>query len=175
MPLLFNMLSRLVIAFLQRSKLLLISWLQSPFAVILELKRIKSVTISIVSTSIFHEVMGPDAMILAFWMLSFKPPFSLSSFTLFTFCHKGGIICLSEVWYFSWQSWFQLVTHPAWHFAWCTMHIGQISKVTICSLDVLLSQFGTSLFFHVRFYLLLLDLHTSFSGGRSGGLVFPFL
>ena len=66
MPLLFNMLSRLVIAFLQRSKLLLISWLQSPFAVILELKRIKSVTISIVSTSIFHEVMGPDAMILAF-------------------------------------------------------------------------------------------------------------
>ena len=79
--LLFNMLSRLVIAFLQRSKRLLISWLQSPSAVILEPKKIKSLTVSIVSTSICHEVMGPDAMILVFWILSFKPAFSLSSFT----------------------------------------------------------------------------------------------
>ena len=61
--LLFNMLSRLVIAFLPRSKCLLISQLQSPSAVILELKKIKSVTVSIVSSSICHEVMGPDAMI----------------------------------------------------------------------------------------------------------------
>ena len=66
MSLLFNMLSRLVIAFLSRSKHLLISWLQSPSAVILEFKKIKSVTGSIVSSSICHEVVGPDAMILIF-------------------------------------------------------------------------------------------------------------
>ena len=78
MSLFFNMLSRLVITFLPRSKHLLISWLQSPSAVILEPWKIKSAT---VSPSICHEVMGPDAMILVFWMLSFKPTFSLSSFT----------------------------------------------------------------------------------------------
>ena len=72
MPLLFNMLSRLVITFLPRSKRLLISWPQSPSAVILEPKKIKSATVSIVSPSICHEVMGPDAMILVFWMMSFK-------------------------------------------------------------------------------------------------------
>ena len=64
--LLFNMLSRLVITFLPRSKHLLISWLQSPSAVILEPKTIKSLTVSIVSPYIYHEVMGPDAMILGF-------------------------------------------------------------------------------------------------------------
>ena len=64
--LLFNMLYRLVIAFLPRSKCLLISWLQSPSAVILEHKKRKSVTVSFVSPSICHEVMGPDAMILVF-------------------------------------------------------------------------------------------------------------
>ena len=64
--LLFNMLSRLFIAFLPRNKHLLISWLQSLSAVILEPKKIKSVTVSIVSSSICHEVMGPDAMILVF-------------------------------------------------------------------------------------------------------------
>ena len=79
--LLFNMLSRLVIAFLPRSKHLLISWLQSPSAVILEPEKIKSVTVSTVSPSICHEVMWPDAMIFIFWMLSFKPTFSFSSFT----------------------------------------------------------------------------------------------
>ena len=70
--LLFNTLSRLVITFLPRSKRLLISWLQSPSAVILEPKKIASVTVSTVSPSIWHEVMGPDAMIWPFWMLSFK-------------------------------------------------------------------------------------------------------
>ena len=79
MSLLLNKLSRLVITFLPRSKHLLISWLYSPSAVILEPKKIKSVTVSIVSPSICHEVMGLDAMILVFWMLSFKPAFSLSS------------------------------------------------------------------------------------------------
>ena len=81
MSFLFNMLSRLVIAFLPRSKCPLISWLQSPSAVILEPKKRKTVTVSIFSPSICHEVMGPDAMILVFWMLSFKPTLSLSSFT----------------------------------------------------------------------------------------------
>ena len=66
MSLLFNMLSRLVITFLPRSKCLLISWLQSPSAVILEPKRIKSATVSTVSPSICCEVMGPDAMIVFF-------------------------------------------------------------------------------------------------------------
>ena len=66
MSLLFNMLSRLVITFLPRSNYLLISWLQSPSAVILEPPKIKSDTISTVSPSISHEVMGPDAMIFVF-------------------------------------------------------------------------------------------------------------
>ena len=74
--LLFNMLSRLLIVFLPRSKCLLISWLQSPNAVILEHQKIKSATIS---PYISHEVMGLDAMILVLWMLSFKPTFSLCS------------------------------------------------------------------------------------------------
>ena len=79
MPLLFNKLARLVIAFLPRSKCLLISWLQSPSAVILEFQKIKSATVSAVSPSICHEMMGPDAMFLVFRMvLSF---FSLYSFT----------------------------------------------------------------------------------------------
>ena len=75
MSLPFSMLARLVTAFLPRSKRHLVSWLQSPSAVILE-----PITVSIVSPSICHEVMGPDAMIFVFWMFSFKPTFSLSSF-----------------------------------------------------------------------------------------------
>ena len=66
MSLVFNMLSRLVVAFFPRSKRLLISWLQSPSALILEPSKIKSVTVSIASPSIWHEGMGPDAMILVF-------------------------------------------------------------------------------------------------------------
>ena len=89
--LLFNMLSRLVITFLPRSKRLLTSWLQSPSAVILEPRKIKSATVSSVSKSICHEVMELDALILVFCLLSFKPTFTLSSFTfirrLFSFLH----------------------------------------------------------------------------------------
>ena len=66
MSLLFNTLSRFVIVFLPRSKRLLVSWLQSPSAVILQPKKMKSITVSIVSPSICHEVMGPNAMILVF-------------------------------------------------------------------------------------------------------------
>ena len=83
--LLFNILSMLVITFLPRSKCLLISWLQSPSAVILEPKKIKPVTVSIVSPSICHRVMELDAMILVFWMLSFK----------FLHWHYSCIQCLS--------------------------------------------------------------------------------
>ena len=82
MSLLFNMLSRFVKAFLLRSKDLLISWLQSLSAVILEPKKRKSAAVSIFSPSICYEVMGPEALILVFQILSFKPAFSLSSFTL---------------------------------------------------------------------------------------------
>ena len=71
MSLLFNMLSRLVIAFIPRSNHPLISWLQSPSAVILEPKKIKSVTVSIVLPSVCHEVMGPDIMILVFLNVEF--------------------------------------------------------------------------------------------------------
>ena len=73
MSLLFNTLCRFVIAFLPKSKHLLISWLQSPSAEILEPKKMKSFAVSIVSSPICHEMMGLDAMILVFWMLSFKP------------------------------------------------------------------------------------------------------
>ena len=66
MSLLFNILSRLIIAFLPRSKCLLISWLQPPAAVILESPKIKSLNVSIVSPSVSHEVMGPDAMTILF-------------------------------------------------------------------------------------------------------------
>ena len=79
MSLLFNMVSGLIITFLPSSKHHLISWLQSTSAVTLEPKKIKYVIVSIVSPSICHEVMGLDAMILAFWMLSVKPTFSFSS------------------------------------------------------------------------------------------------
>ena len=79
---LFNTLYRFVRAFLPRSNCLLILWLQSLSTVILEPKKIQSVTVSTFSPSICYEVMGPDAMIFVFWMLSFKPAFSLSSFTL---------------------------------------------------------------------------------------------
>ena len=131
MSLLFNMLSRLVITFLPRSKHLLISWLQSPSAVILEPPKIKSDTVSTVSPSISYEVKRPDAMIFIFWMLSFKPTFSLSSFTfnkrLFSYSSLSAIrVVLSaylQLLIFSLKSWFQLVLHPPWHFTWCALHI----------------------------------------------------
>ena len=100
MSLVFNVLSGLVITFLPRSKHLLISWLQSPSAVILEPPKIKSATVSTVFPSICHEVMGLDAMILVFWMLSFKPTFSLSSFTfvkrLFSYSSVSAVRVVSS-------------------------------------------------------------------------------
>ena len=105
MSLHFNVLSRLIIAFLPRSKCLFNFMAAVTICSDFGAPKIKSATVSIVSPSICHEVVGPEAMILVFQMLSFKPTFSLSSFNfhqeslqfLFTFCHKGGVICLSEV------------------------------------------------------------------------------
>ena len=82
MSLLFSMLSRLLTAFLPRSKRLLISQLQSLSAVILDPKKKMSVTVFIISSSICHEVMGPEAIIFVFRMLSFKLAFSLVTFIL---------------------------------------------------------------------------------------------
>ena len=89
MSLLFNMLCRFVIAFLPRSKHLLISWLQLQPAVILKPKKIKSLTVCIVSPSICPEIMGPDAMILVFWMLS-KMKETLVSFFHFISFHPSA-------------------------------------------------------------------------------------
>ena len=104
--LLFNTLSRFLIAFLLRNKHLLASWLQSPATVILKLKKIKSVNISFVFPSICHEVMQLYTMILVFecWVLSqfFHYPLSPSSRdsnSSLIFCHKGGVMCISEVAY----------------------------------------------------------------------------
>ena len=82
MSLLFNVLSRLVITFLPSNKHLLISWLQSPSAIILGPQKIKSATVSTVSSSISHEVMGPDAMILVFWMLNPVVMYGCESWTV---------------------------------------------------------------------------------------------
>ena len=134
MSLLFNMLSRLVITFLSRSKHLLISWRQSPSAVILEPPKIKSDTVSTVSPSISHEVMGPDAMILVFSMLSFKPTFSLSSFTFIKRLFSSSL--LSAIRLVS-PAYLRLliflpeilipacagINPPAQRFSWCTLHI----------------------------------------------------
>ena len=120
---LFDKLSRFVIASKER--------LQSLSAVIWELKKIKSVSVSTFSPSFSYEVMRPYAMIFVFWMLNFKPafhsPLSPSSrgcldplhFLSLEWYHPH-IRCY---WYFSWQSWLQLVSHTAQHFAWCSLHI----------------------------------------------------
>ena len=129
---LFNILSRLVMAFLPRSKYILISWLQSPSAVIFEPKKIKV-------SHFFHcfPIYLPwsdgtrchDLSVLNVEFLSqlFHSPLSFSSrgslvllrFLPWGWCH----LHIWGYWYFSWQSWFQLVIHPARHFTWCTLHI----------------------------------------------------
>ena len=78
-------------------KHLLISWLQSPSAVILERPKIKSDTVSTVSPSISYEVMGSDAMIFIFWMLSFKPTFSLSSFTFIKRLFSSSLLSCAKI------------------------------------------------------------------------------
>ena len=131
MSLLFNMLSRLVIAFLPRGKHLLISWPQPPSAVILEPKKIKSLTVSIVSPSPCYEMMELDAMILVSWMVSFKPTISLSSFTfikrLFSSPSLSAIRVVSSAYLRSLIFLLAILipacAHPAQHFTRCTLHI----------------------------------------------------
>ena len=122
--LLFNMLSRLVIAFLPRSKHLLIALLQSPSAVILDPKKIVCHCFCSFP-SIYHEVMGQDAIIFVSWILSFKPAFSLSSCTFIKRLFSSSLdLSIWGYWYFSLQSWFQFVLHSAQHFTWCIPHTG---------------------------------------------------
>ena len=172
--LLFNILSRFVIAFLPGPKHLLISWLRSPSAVILEPKKIKSLTVSIVSPYICHGVMGPDAMILIFWKLSFKPTSSLSSFTLIKRLFSSS--SLSAIWLVSSACLRLLIFLPAILILPCASSsptfrmMYSVYKLNKQGDNIqpwrTPSQLGTSLFFHVQFSLLLLDLHTDFSGGR---------
>ena len=131
----------------------------------LELKKIKCVTASSFSPSICYEVLGLDAMILVCLMLSFRPGFSLSSFTSL----RAPLVPLHFLpleWYhlhiwgcchISWQIWLQLELHTAWHFTWCTLRVSEInSRMTIYILVILLFQLWTSLLFHVWFSLLLM-------------------
>ena len=124
----FNTMSRFVIAFLPRSKRLLISWLQSPSTVILEPKRIKSVTASTFALLFTRWDRMPWSQFSDCWVLSqfFHSPLSPSS--------TGSLVPLCFLplewdhlhiwgWYFFQQSWFQLVIHPAQHFTWRTLHI----------------------------------------------------
>ena len=132
MSLLLYILFRLVIAFLPRSKHLLISWLESLSTVILEPKKMKSVTVSIFFSHLFAMKWWdwmPWSQFFKCWVSSqsFYSPLSLSS--------RGSLVPLCFLpsewyhphvwggWYFSGKSWFQLVIHPAKHFTWCTLHI----------------------------------------------------
>ena len=136
MSLLFNTLSSFVIAILPRSERLLISRLQSLSSLILKPKEMKSYTASTFSPFICHEVIGPDAMILVFWMLSFKPAFSLLSFvfikSLFSSSSFHIIKVVSSI--YLWLLIFlPAILIPAYassgrHFAWCTLHIRKLNK-----------------------------------------------
>ena len=168
----FNTPTRFVIVSLPRGKCLFISWLQSLqslSAVISEPKKIKSVTASIFSPSVRHEVMGPDAIII-----SLSPSWRGFSVPLHFLPLEWNHLYIWGCWYFSQHSWFHLVIDPARHFAWYTLHRNKISKEPIYRLAILFSQFLTSQFFHVH-STLLLDLHTGFSADKSDGLVLPSL
>ena len=129
MSLFFNMLSRLAIAFLPRSKHLLISWLQLLFAVILDPPKINSSLFPLFSYLFAMKWWDWMAWSSFFgcWALSqfFHCPFSLSTeVSLVPLCFLSLEWCHLHIWgywYFSWLSWFQLVLHPAWHFLWCTL------------------------------------------------------
>ena len=143
---------------------------QSPSAVILEPPEIKSFTVFIVSPSICHEVMWLDAMILVFWMQALSQIFTLlfhfhqeALLLFFTFCHNGGVICISEV----------IDISPSnLDFSLCFIQPGishdrsKISRITICGLAVLLFQFGTSLLLYVWFCFFLTCIQISQEAGK---------
>ena len=150
----FNTLSRFAIAFLPRGNWVLISWLQSPSAVILEPKKRISVTTSTFSPSICHEVMGLDATVLVFLISSFKWALLLSSFTLikrlFSSSWLSSIRVLSSAYLrlliFSPPVLIQLVTHPAWHLM-CSVYRLNKQSDSRCPV-VLLSQSWTNQLFY---------------------------
>ena len=158
LSLLFNMLSWFVIAFLPRNKYLLISWLQLLSVVILEPKKIKSATIIIFSPSICQEVIGPDATIFIYWMLNFKPAFSLSSFTfigrLFSFSLSAiRVVSLAYLRLLIYLPEILISACDSSSLAFLMLCSAcQLNKqVTIYSLDVVSSQFSTSSVLHVQF------------------------
>ena len=120
----------------------------------LEPAKIKCVSVSTFSPSICHKVMGPDTVIFVFWMFSFKPSFSLSSFALirrlFSFSSLSAIRVVSSAYLrllmFLLAVLIPACVDPAWHYTWCTLHISQVSRVTVYNLDILFSQFWTSPF-----------------------------
>ena len=158
MSLLFNILSLFFIAFLARSKHLLISWLQSSSTMILEHAQIKSLTVSIVSPSICHEVMGLDDMILVFWMLSFKPAFSLSSFIFLKRLFSSSLFAvrlLSSA-YLRLLMFLPAILIPACASSSAAFHVMYSAyKLNKQGDNIrswhLLSQFWTSPLFHVQF------------------------
>ena len=146
---------KFVIAFLPSVKHLLILWLLTLSTMILEPKKIKYAAVFTFSPSISHEVMGPGTITLVFWMFfktAFHSSLSPSSRDSLVPLHflplEWYLLHIWGCWYFFWQSWFQLVIHPAQHFMRCILHI---NKGTIYSLDLLLSQFWASQLFHIRF------------------------
>ena len=160
MSLFFNMLSRSIIAFFPRSKRLLISWLHSPSAVILEPKKIKSFTASIRPPPHIYLPWndGTGCYHFSFLKVEFKPAFSLSSFSFIKMLFSSSSLSAIRVSsaYLRLLIFLPAILIPAWtsssqHFTWCILHISEISRVTIYSLNVLLFQFGTSLLFHVQF------------------------
>ena len=119
--LLLSILFRFVIVFLPRSKCLYISWLVAPSAVICESKKI-SVIASTFSPSICHEVVGTDAMILVFWMLSFKPAFSLSPFTFIKRLFGASSLQLLK--------WYPLHIGGCWYF-WASLTVNSSKRVLL--------------------------------------------
>ena len=176
MSLFFNSLSRFVIVFLLSSKNLLISQLQLPSTVILELKKINVFHCFHFSPSICHEVMGLDAMMLVFWMLSFKPVFSLSSFIFIKRLFSSSLLSairdhlqIYGCWYFSQQTWLQLVIHPlgiSHMYPAYKLNKQDDSIQPFPNLEPICCSMSGSNF---------LDLHTHFSEGRSGGVILPSL
>ena len=166
----------MVIAFLLKSKCLLISWLQSPSAVILEPPKIKSVTVSTISTvspSICHEVMGPDTMILVFRMLSFKPTFSLSSFTFIKRLFSSSLSAIRVVssTYLRLLTFLPAILIPAYASSSMAFHM-MYSAYKLNKQGDNMQPWRTP--FPIRnqsvvpypFLTVAFDLHTGFSGGR---------
>ena len=155
LSLLLNTLSRLVIAFLPRSTCLWFSWLQALSAVILEPKKIKPVTVSTFSPSICHEVMGPDAIIVVFWMVSLSQLFhshlSPSIKRLFSSYSLSAIRMVSSA-HLSLLKFLPAILIPAGEsssFAFSMMHSAY--KINKQVDNILLSQLWTGPLFHVRF------------------------